>query len=211
MTGIKRIIKIIIIVIILFPCLYFTAVLIGGLIFTGGGETGESGDVVIYLENNGRHIDVWLPVEVCGYPAASWLSFGWGDRDFYLQTPFGDDLNLRLMMKALFVPSRGVIAMDLSENEPSSGDLKRLSVSREQARAAWNFISSYFIQEAASGDFEKISAALVHPSYGSVEFFEAKGRYSLFYTCNNWTGGVLKAAGVSTGLWTPLTFGVYKN
>jgi hypothetical protein len=36
-------------------------------------------------------------------------------------------------------------------------------------------------------------------------FYEANGPYSAFYTCNSWTGEALRAAGVKTGLWTPLS------
>ena len=35
-------------------------------------------------------------------------------------------------------------------------------------------------------------------------FYEANGGYSAILTCNEWTGRALRAAGVRTGLWTPL-------
>ena len=35
-------------------------------------------------------------------------------------------------------------------------------------------------------------------------FYEAVGGYSFIFTCNEWTGRALRAAGVRTGLWTPL-------
>jgi uncharacterized protein (TIGR02117 family) len=34
-------------------------------------------------------------------------------------------------------------------------------------------------------------------------FYESPGGYSVFLTCNEWTGRALRAAGVRTGLWTP--------
>lgn len=45
--------------------------------------------------------------------------------------------------------------------------------------------------------------------YGLADtFYAAKGTYSLLYTCNNWTGDALKAAGVRTGWWTPFPMGL---
>ncbi len=36
-------------------------------------------------------------------------------------------------------------------------------------------------------------------------FFQAKGRFNIFYTCNEWLGRQLRAAGVPMGIWTPTT------
>jgi uncharacterized protein (TIGR02117 family) len=213
MIVIKRIIIIILISVSVFVLLFFSAVLAGGVIPSG--KTDSASEAVIYLENNGRHIDIWLPAEICGYPHSGWLSFGWGDRDFYLSTPYADDLNIVVLLKALFLPSRAVLAVEYSKTRPSAADLIELAVSQSQAENAWNFIKTYFVSDVSAPtgdwDFKQVPSELVHQSYGDVVFFEAAGRYSLVFTCNNWTGRVLKSTGIRTGLWTPLTFGVYKK
>ncbi|MES2133304.1 MAG: DUF2459 domain-containing protein, partial [Bacteroidota bacterium] len=64
-----------------------------------------------------------------------------------------------------------------------------------------------------SFELENNSAVLIpHPSYGTHDnYFEAKGKYSLFKTCNVWTGNTLKKANITMGLWTPLQSGVMDN
>lgn len=42
-------------------------------------------------------------------------------------------------------------------------------------------------------------------AYGANDaFFEARGRYSLFNTCNSWVGRAMQVTGVRTGWFTPL-------
>ncbi len=48
-----------------------------------------------------------------------------------------------------------------------------------------------------------------HKGYTQQDcFYEAKGTYSMFYTCNVWTSNTLKAAGIKIGVWTPLESGI---
>ena len=61
------------------------------------------------------------------------------------------------------------------------------------------------MRRISSGRF---SSVYVHPSYYGYEFYESRGSYSMFFTSNNWVGRALKKAGLRTGLWTPLTFGI---
>ncbi|NJO90589.1 MAG: DUF2459 domain-containing protein, partial [Chloroflexia bacterium] len=37
----------------------------------------------------------------------------------------------------------------------------------------------------------------------SYKYFQAKGKYSLFFTCNNWANRGLKKAGVKNAVWAP--------
>ena len=39
-------------------------------------------------------------------------------------------------------------------------------------------------------------------------FYEAKGSYNAFNTCNAWIGEGLRAAGVAASLWTPFSYNV---
>jgi hypothetical protein len=42
--------------------------------------------------------------------------------------------------------------------------------------------------------------------YGPADiFYEGRGRYNAYRTCNEWTGEALRTAGVRTGVWTPLS------
>ncbi|MFP3836064.1 DUF2459 domain-containing protein, partial [Chryseobacterium sp. SIMBA_028] len=42
-------------------------------------------------------------------------------------------------------------------------------------------------------------------------FYDAKGTYSFFYTCNTWANNALKAAGQKAALWTPSDFGIFQH
>ena len=45
---------------------------------------------------------------------------------------------------------------------------------------------------------------LLGRGYGPADvFYEARGPYNAFFTCNEWTGEALRAAGVRMGIWTP--------
>jgi uncharacterized protein (TIGR02117 family) len=50
------------------------------------------------------------------------------------------------------------------------------------------------------------SLPLLGRGYGPADvFYEGRGRYDAYRTCNEWTGEALRAAGVRTGIWTPLS------
>src|SRR5690606_14204161 len=64
--------------------------------------TAQKGEIPIYILTNGVHTDIvtpysnhiwqwdqWLDLSLLHVPKASsqWVSFGWGDKGFYLQTP----------------------------------------------------------------------------------------------------------------------------
>jgi len=40
-------------------------------------------------------------------------------------------------------------------------------------------------------------------------FYEAHGKYHMFWTCNNWTNTRLKEIGIKNSLWTPMDWGVF--
>ena len=40
-------------------------------------------------------------------------------------------------------------------------------------------------------------------------FYDAKGKYSLFYTCNTWANCALKAANQKASLWTVYDKGIF--
>jgi len=51
--------------------------------------------------------------------------------------------------------------------------------------------------------------------YGNSDaFYEAKGSYSMFHSCNTWTNNALKAAQMPAGIWASFDKGIlshYKN
>ena len=210
----RRLAAAIILFVVLFTALYFIAVLIGGLISqdlsSAASDASGRADVQIFLYNNGRHYDIWLPAEYCGFLEAGngWYGFGWGDRDFFLNTPRAGDVKPGLLLKALFLPSRSILAVQHSNISPGEwAASSAVETGVDAARRAADFIASSF-QTGADGLLQPVPEELAHPSYSGYSFYEARGFYSCLFTSNSWVNRVLKRAGLSGGLWTPLTFGV---
>ncbi|MBF6607522.1 MAG: DUF2459 domain-containing protein, partial [Flavobacterium sp.] len=53
---------------------------------------------------------------------------------------------------------------------------------------------------------------LVAGSYGNTDsFYDAHGRYNLFYTCNSWANNALKAARQKAALWSLTDSGIFRH
>ena len=71
----------------------------------------------IYLNTNGVHLDIIIPVSeiedklINGLKMKDekYLSFGWGDENFYLNTPTWNDLTFKNAFNALFLNSNTLI------------------------------------------------------------------------------------------------------
>lgn len=167
-----------------------------------------------YVSTNGVHLDIVIPISQIA--EADWegvevpkgihyLAVGWGDKGFYLETPTWEDLSAKVAIKALFGASE--TAMHLTYYYRPSSNWKQLELCPDQAQSLIAFIQASF-QEDAKGRFIPI------PGVGYTDldvFFEAKGNYSVFRTCNNWANEALKAAKVKTALWAPFDKGVLRH
>lgn len=125
------------------------------------------------------------------------LSFGWGDRGFYLEVKTWADLSVGRALESVFLPT--ATAMHVDRYPYFTEDTRSLKLSPDQYRQLVEHIRASF-QLDEHGKVIQID----HPGYyGSDRFFEAKGSYHLFHTCNCWTNAGLKEAGVKTALWAP--------
>jgi uncharacterized protein (TIGR02117 family) len=186
---------------------------VGGMIPVNGEWEQAAQGVRIYVIDNGIHTDLVLPVSVEGIAwddlirpehladpkraAASHLAFGWGDRDFYLNTPTWWDVDPIRVGRA-FVGAGATVVHVSHIAEPQVGTNAREIVLRpEEYRRLASFIRGTFGEGAP-----------VRGYGGADAFYVARGGYSLFRTCNAWTGEALGAAGVRVGRWTPFPSGV---
>lgn len=176
----------------------------------------ESG-VRIYVVDNGIHTDLVFPVAATGADwwadlvrpehfadpgatAATHVAFGWGDRDFYLNTPTWWDVNpLRIGKAATGVGATVMHVERVAEPRPGP-DVRSIMLRPEEYARLAAFVRASF--GAARAPVR---------GYGNADaFYEGLGRYSLFNTCNNWTGAALRSAGVRMGAWTPFPWGVMR-
>jgi uncharacterized protein (TIGR02117 family) len=194
---------------------YFVAGLVGSAIPANRGWTPPAEGVRIYVIDNGIHTDLVLPASAIGVEwgdllrpedltdpkraAASHLAFGWGDRDFYLNTPTWWDVSPIRVAKAM--AGAGATVMHVSYiAEPGVGPSARPILLRpDEYRRLAAFIRGTFSEGPPAR------------GYGASDaFYVARGGYSLFRPCNAWTGEALRAAGVRVGQWTPFPSGVMR-
>lgn len=179
----------------------------------------------VYLISNGWHVWLALPLREGNTDWAAWLgdpapesqagaqageyvAFGWGDRDFYLATRRPVDFRPDLALAALL--GRGPAAMHvmrLSEADLARHPTRRLEVDSLQYHALAAYIRAGF-EPGPDGRPRQLPEA----GFGDNDaFYDAVGRYSPVRTCNEWISAGLRAAGLPTGWWTPLPFGLMRG
>lgn len=181
--------------------------------------TSQDKIIPIYILSNGVHTDIVLPVKnhlydwtpkvkfentIAKDTSAKLIAFGWGDKGFYLETPTWADLKVSTALKAATGLSTSAIHATFYKSLKENDHCKRILISESEYMNLVGFISNSFQQDA--GNFLKIETDAV---YGKNDaFYEAKGSYSLFHTCNTWANNALKAANQKAALWTPTDTGI---
>jgi uncharacterized protein (TIGR02117 family) len=167
--------------------------------------------IEITLTSNGWHVDLVLPMQAGGvdwstdFPAAdtaipfasTYIAIGWGDRDFYLETPRLRDLKFKTAVNALL--GRGPTVLHVA-HLPGMPEGHRMKIDPATYQA---------LAERLRGSVQRDGAGRTIPIKGrgfsnTDAFYEAKGHYSPITTCNEWLAAHLRAVGLPAGLWSPL-------
>ena len=142
-----------------------------------------------------------FPGAAADYP---YLMFGWGDARFSRETPRWADVRPGTVMAALFGSGETLVHVDRLPRLPYRG-LKKLILRDQEYAELLPFLVAQFPDQ-------RMERAMPTPGYGPDDRFypisTSELHYSAFFTCNNWVSEALKRAGVRTGYWTPLPFGV---
>lgn len=184
--------------------------------------TNEEPKVDIYILSNGVHTDIVVPVKNDCYDwteqihfehtiakdsTAKYLALGWGDRGFYLETPTWADLKVSTALKAATGLSSSALHTTFYKNMKEDAYCKKIPISVIDYQKLIVFIYDSF--ERKSGKNIKIETDAL---YGKNDiFYEAKGSYSLFYTCNSWANQALKAANQKAALHTLTDTGIFRH
>jgi len=193
---------------------YVTAGMVGGSIPANAGWTPPARGVRILVEDNGIHTGLVLPVRAAGidwsqdFPASDiadpryarfgWVAVGWGDRAFYVETPTWADVHPLTVLRAATGSTRTVLHVEHVDQPPLAPGTREVLLSEEQYRRLVAYI------RASRGPGGKVAGG-----YGVNDvFYDGRGSYSAIRTCNEWTGGALRAAGVRVGAWTPFPIDV---
>ncbi|HVL78550.1 MAG TPA: TIGR02117 family protein [Sphingomicrobium sp.] len=197
---------------------YFAAALAGALIPRNAGWQEPDQGVTFYIWDNGVHVDLVLPAEAAGVnlhelaspdhvegavDAPQWVALGWGQREFYLETPTWGDLTPRNALRAV-TGGDSLMRVSHHERRPSGDGVREIRVDPDGYRRMVAFAAESFDR---GGDGEPILLdGRAHQANDA--FYEAVGGYNAFRTSNQWTADGLAEAGVRIGLWTPLSIGM---
>jgi uncharacterized protein (TIGR02117 family) len=200
--------------------LYLSAAYVFSRISVAKEDTARA-DIPLYILTNGVHTDLVMPVRnqhidwskevlfenTTGKDTtAQWIAFGWGDKGFYLETPTWADLKFSTAFKAATGLSRSAIHTTYYRGIKEGNDCIRLSVDSAQYARLISYIRESFDRDAGGN----IIHIATNANYGRTDaFYEAKGSYSLFHTCNTWTNDGLKHCGQKACLWTPFDKGIF--
>jgi uncharacterized protein (TIGR02117 family) len=219
----KKILRAIILIIsgfILMVLIYLlSAYLLARIPVAGDPATGN--DVTIYLLTNGVHTDIVVPARTAYHNWTSevkyentrskdssnkYLAMGWGDKGFYLETPTWADLKASVAFKAATRLSTTAIHATYHKVMNTSDSCREIRVTAHQYKKLISYIRSSF-QGDPNGGFIHIKT---DANYGDTDaFYEAKGSYSMFHTCNSWVNNGLKATGLKSCFWTPFDTGLF--
>jgi uncharacterized protein (TIGR02117 family) len=206
--------------IISFLVLYVVSVLLISKIEVNADVSQKDKAIEIFILSNGVHTDIVVPIkneyknwskEIRFQQTKSkdslvnYLAFGWGDKGFYLNTPEWSDLKASTAFNAAFGLSSSAMHTTFYKSMKEDASCKKIRISAEEYQKLINFISESF-----EFDSSKRVQWISNYSYGNRDaFYEAKGSYNLFYTCNTWANDALKVANQKASLWTVTDTGIF--
>lgn len=174
------------------------------------------GEITLFLVSNGVHTDVVMPLKnevfdwtrvvnpvdtITDDANVAYVGLGWGERNFYLYTPEWKDLSVSNALGALSGLNRTLIHITYYNFEPKEDDyIAKFSATSEQYQRLTKLLSESFKQE----DGKSILLKGIHYQSNDA-FYEAKGRYHLFNTCNTWLNDRLVESGLKGVYWTPFS------
>lgn len=196
---------------LLIPIIYIIVSLILSSITVDRKLNDANSEKLIYLNTNGVHLDIVIPIENIDSVVLSgikynrnekYLSFGWGDENFYINTPTWGDLTFGNAFKAMFLKSTTL--MHVTRYKRKSLDWIEIKVNEFELQKLNSYLLNTF--EVNQNGMKII---LENKGYSSIDdFYKSKGSYSCFKTCNSWVNNGFKESGLKSCLWTPFDFGL---
>jgi len=179
--------------------------------------------ITVYIMSNGVHTDIVLPVKneskdwsalfpfhntISQDTAFTFVGIGWGDKGFYLNTPEWKDLKASTAIVA--ATGLGETALHVSYYKRVQEDALcyKWMIDTLQYQALVQYVEE-------SLDRDSLGNAIyidTDAQYTDADaFYEAKGAYNMFYSCNTWTNNALKRANMPAGIWATLDKGILSH
>jgi len=176
------------------------------------------GTVEIIVADNGVHTSIAVPLRNADmdwtriFPpsetANPWrpythVAISWGERAVFLDTPTWGDLSALTVLRVMSVGGDALYHAEHWVRPAPSPQFRPVRISRAQYRA---------LVRALLRDLpERTPDRAVYPGYTDQDvFYDARGTYTVYKTCNEWTGETLRMAGIEMGAWTPFAGSVMK-
>lgn len=181
--------------------------------------------ITIYLMRSGSHTDIILPkcndqVDWDKYfpientkskdTTVQLLALGWGDKDFYLNTPTWGDLTAKTFLNASLGLGSSSIHATYYYYLLTDRPTVTLKLSRIQYQNLIKFIISNIKLEKKGKSIVLIPKNNIIITENDA-FYDANFNYNLFYTCNTWINNCLKVAGQKACVWTPFSEGIFSQ
>jgi uncharacterized protein (TIGR02117 family) len=173
-------------------------------------KSGPHSDVMVPVRNDVRDWSVDFPFSNNDNPDTSlqWVAIGWGDEDFYLNTPTWGDLTMGRACNAAFGLGTAAMHASYQFNVPEDRPIIKLMLNQAQYKRLCDFIANSLIT-AENGSHVLLLSQ--HPGVnGSYDrYYDANGTYSLVYNCNTWVNDALKSCGQKACYWTVSAGGIF--
>lgn len=199
--------------------LYFLAALVGSAIPANSGWRAAESGIPLFVETNGVHVSLIVPMAAAGEDLSDLIRpdhlddpdlygthamIGWGHRGVYRNARTWGDVRSGDIGSAIIGSKDTTLHIyHLTDPRPAP-HRKRFLVSERQYRSIIASIRSTF-------RLDPNGQSRAYPAYAPDNlFYDSKGHYSAYTTCNEWTGKVLRKAGVAMGIWTPMPGGVMR-
>ena len=171
-------------------------------------------DKSIFLSTNGVHLGIILSKNdidsnllkgINNLETENYISFGWGDENFYINTPTWSDLTFNNAFQAMFLKSTTL--MHVTRYEQKRNDWVEIRINENELQKLNNYILGTFKKDEYGNKI-----ILENKGYSAIDdFYKAKGSYSCFKTCNTWINTGFKESGLKSCYWTPFDFGLMKK
>ncbi len=128
--------------------------------------------------------------ESADFPDAAFLEFGWGDRVYYP----ADEPTFEMALTAAMTSTPAVMHIAVRSQAPYSYEgleVIDVALTKEGFTLLVKAIAGE-LKRPQGGRTEPVSTGLYPQSY----FYEAKGSFHLFNTCNTWTARMLQTGGL---------------
>ncbi|WP_312557654.1 TIGR02117 family protein [Empedobacter brevis] len=207
-------------VLLLLVVIYLLAVVLLPLIPVNKEKHNTNHQITVYILTNGMHTDIVVPVkselidwstfvpfsDTKSKKEYPYIAFGWGDKGFYLDTPEWKDLKFSTAFKAAFWLGDSAMHTTFYDKMIEGEECKRIEMSQEEYEKLVGYIKDSF----DLNQNKKVELIKTDAVYGDNDsFYEAKGSYNLFFTCNTWTADALKVANKTAPLWTATQQGIF--